>query len=346
MMELLAQDAQLSPLVLELIWRSNDMNERIALLITRLLEAKVNNPTQLRMFRYSMVVRAVPPSIIVQWIEHILADSSPDSASVALDLFEAFYLREDQSESIPKELSFSLLIHPYFCAASQENRRNQMEEYYWTRAANAFMRSYPQRALDLAEVMLENFGELGAVFNGFRSTAHQVLNDIAQQRPKEIWRLITRYISLPDDSRTFRIMDWLPWGIFSFEDGDQPGELPHIPIEELWRWIDEDIADRAWYVARFVPKGWVKTPGFLNLAREILIRYGTREDVRSSLMSHFSSGDIIVGNISEYYVKRREEVLSYKDGESNANVLRWINEFIDELDRIIEIHRIGEERRR
>jgi hypothetical protein len=63
-------------------------------------------------------------------------------------------------------------------------------------------------------------------------------------------------------------------------------------------------------------------------------------------MSHFSSGDIIVGNISEYYVKRREEVLSYKDGESNANVRRWINECIDELDRIIEIHRIGEERRR
>jgi hypothetical protein len=37
---------------------------------------------------------------------------------------------------------------------------------------------------------------------------------------------------------------------------------------------------------------------------------------------------------------------SDKDGESNANVLRWINEFIDELDRIIEIYRIGEERRR
>jgi len=194
LIETLAQIKPISPLILELIWRSGEINERIARLITRLLEEKVNSPTELEKFRYGRSIRNVPPSIFEHWIGLLLEDSAAGSAYIALELFETFYFPEEKQENIPEELTFRLLTHRYFCETPPNRQRYQTEEWYWTRVANGFLRAHPQYDMAMAEVMLENFGNKNTVFNGFRSSAHQVLDNIARQHPHEIWRLVIKVI--------------------------------------------------------------------------------------------------------------------------------------------------------
>jgi hypothetical protein len=139
-------------------------------------------------------------------------------------------------------------------------------------------------------------------------------------------------------------MHWLPWEIFSAEAEDSQSTSPRVSINELWRWIDEDAEHHARYIAYFVPKGWSKPGIGLNLVRELLVRYGTRQDVRSRLIANFSSGDIITGSFIPYYQGKKQNLLSYREGETNRNVLRWIDEFVEDLESQIESAKIREER--
>src|SRR5205823_4272568 len=65
--------------------------------------------------------------------------------------------------------------------------------------------------------------------------------------------------------------------------------LHAIPPEDIWAWVDIDAERRAWYLATFVPKDLLLYPERTSLVREILIRYGDREDVQRNLMANFSS---------------------------------------------------------
>jgi hypothetical protein len=343
-MEFFADNVPLNSLVLELIWRSGGISERMAKLVNRLLEDKVNKPTQLQVFNYGASIRNVPPPIFEHWIELLLTESTDHSIHTALELFDTYYFREGQGAFLPDELTFRLLTHSHFCETPQNRLRNQSEEWHWIGVANGLLRKYPQYGLALAEVMLENFGNHNAIFNNSHSSTQGVLDILARQQPHEVWQLITRYITPPGGSQAFRIMHWLPWEIFTAEAEKPQGESPKVSLDKLWQWIDEDVEHRAHYIARFVPKGWIKLGNGLNLAREILLRYGTRQDVRSSLIANFSSGNFIAGSFVAYLQRKKQEVFAYKEGETNRNVLRWIDEVLEGLEHQLEAAKIREER--
>jgi len=62
------------------------------------------------------------------------------------------------------------------------------------------------------------------------------------------------------------------------------------------------------------------------------------------LIANFSSGEIIAGSFIPYYQGKKQTILSYKEGETNPNVLRWIDEFVEGIDYQIEEAMIREER--
>lgn len=75
------------------------------------------------------------------------------------------------------------------------------------------------------------------------------------------------------------------------EDPDETDSvLSYIPLEGLWLWVDEDVENRAWYLASFAPKNLIGIESRPSLFREILIRYGDREDVRGNLRANYLSG--------------------------------------------------------
>jgi hypothetical protein len=137
------------------------------------------------------------------------------------------------------------------------------------------------------------------------------------------------------------IKDWLrgedPWN-------KKEGALALIPTEAVWRWVDEDTEKRAWYLASFVPNLLFREEDRICWAREVLIRYGKREDVRRNLMSNFSS-EGWRGPTSLHLQNKVQDLLDFGEEEENENVRRWINEYVSYLEQDIERARIEEERR-
>jgi hypothetical protein len=116
-------------------------------------------------------------------------------------------------------------------------------------------------------------------------------------------------------------------------------------LEELWKWIDADVDKRAWFVAWFIPSFISKTEDESSVARELLIRYGDRDDVRRNLFANFgTTKGVITGSFSSYYQHSLEELSRIREREDHPNVLSWLDEYIGDLEVEVEVHRIREER--
>ena len=87
-------------------------------------------------------------------------------------------------------------------------------------------------------------------------------------------------LCLPDSSRSK----------CGFHLGFGLGALNQIPLELIWDWVEGDVVRRAWYLAWFVPPSIIEGEGGICLPRELLIRYGDREDVRRNFSANYSTG--------------------------------------------------------
>ena len=121
-----------------------------------------------------------------------------------------------------------------------------------------------------------------------------ILDKITRKYPLEMWNKLTAYLVIPNDLRSWSISTWLQgrnrrYGLDA-EDELQTA-LNCIPIDLIWKWIDEDLENRAWYFAySIVPKKLFREEGKTCLAREMLMRYGHLEPVRRNFSCSFNSG--------------------------------------------------------
>jgi len=339
-LEDLLEDSRLNIWIPELTWRSG-MSDQGALRVLRLAERKVIGIDQLRMFCFGSVVGQVSESVFKRWIGFLLSCQELSAVSIALDLYQFYYTRKESKQLLPEELTLKLLTHRLLFEKIQSGYRDQMDEYHWTEIGRAFVGKYPERSLELANKVLEHFGEEGTIVQGFHSQTQAVLNEIARRYPRDVWKLITKYLGPPIDSRAFCIKEWLRGGEF-FDAGD--GAILLFPTEEIWAWVDEDLENRAWYIASFVPNKFSREEGKICLAREVLVRYGDREDVRRNLMANFST-EGWVGPGSLHYERKVKALLDFKKDEENQNVRSWIDQYISSLEHSILRERIEEERR-
>jgi hypothetical protein len=188
--------------------------------------------------------------------------------------------------------------------------------------------------------MLEHFNEDGTIFEGFFSETHSVLNEITKRYPDEIWDKIKKYLGPPIDSRAYSITEWLKGGEHLKR---KEGALSLLSFDKVFRWVDENVKDRAWYLATFVPKDLFYEEAEKSIARKLLTKYGEREDVRNSLRANFSS-EGWSGPASLHYEEKRKMLLDFKKDEKNENVKLWIDEYVTELDAYIKGAKIKEER--
>lgn len=103
------------------------------------------------------------------------------------------------------------------------------------------------------------------------------------------------------------------------------------------------FSKRAWYVANFVPKCLVTGEAGIPWAREILIRYGDREDVRSSLHANFGT-EFWSGPATTHHEGRKRSLEEIRKTERHPRVRRWLDEAIESLTFRIEQEKIREER--
>ncbi len=334
------QEKILSIWVPELTWRSGIASDRAALRVLQLANEEIINIDHFRMFVYGNTVQALSESVFNQWIEFLLTQSEVGAVYIALPLYSHYY-QNGVERQLPKNLTLRLLTSPMLFQKSELAQQDQMASFYWEKIGKAFVQLYPSKSLELADIMLEHFGKEETVFDGFLSKTQTVLFDIAELNPEEIWKRIVKYLDFPIDSRAFRLTNWL--GGKNLGNEKNEGTLSLIPVNVVWRWVDKDIEERAWYLASFVPKQLFRETDKTCWAREVLVQYGSREDVRRNLRANFST-ESWWGNESTHLENKERELLEFRKDEDNSNVRLWLDEFMTELRHRIEQAKIEEER--
>lgn len=331
-LDILASDKKLMSLIPELTWRSG-FSDEAAIRVLSLAEKKLIGTKHFSIFSFGDFIRNISEKIFIKWIQFLLDRSDYDAISIALDIFYSYYIYGKLKPLFPKELTLKLLLHPLLFEKSEEVRRDQMVGYHWTEIGKVFLKRYPEESLKIADKILENFGNEGNILNGIHAKRESLIDEIVKIFPGEAWKKVKKYLGPPIDSRALHIKNWL----------QQSELLSFIPIKEIWKWIDLDVEKRARYFASFVPKTLSREKGKACLAREILVSYGTRADVKSSLMANFST-EFWSGRASAHYQSKRNRLLKFKKNENNENVKHWINEYVSQIEAMIERSKIEEEK--
>lgn len=340
LMDNLAKDKKLATWVSALTWRSG-MSNKAALRVLALAKKDVLKVYHFRVFGLGGVVSNLSENTFKQWIEFLLDSSEDYAVSIALDLHHFFYTRKDSSYILPKELTLRLIIHSSLFKKPREGRRDQMDDFNWTELSKKFIKLYPDKCLDIADIILANFGKDGTILEGYHRSTDEIINQIARQYPEKVWEKVAKYLGPPVDSRAFHIKSWLRGAGF-FEEKE--GTLSLLTPEMIWGWVDQDVEKRAWYLASFVPKILFRDKNRICWAREVLARYGGREDVQNNLMANFSS-EGWTGPASAHYQQKKEDLIKFKENEDNTNVKQWITRFVVGLNQQIEREKIIEERK-
>lgn len=329
-MDMLAADPILRPHVPELTWRSG-LTDRAASRILALAKTGAIAEHTFRFYSYGGVIRQLSADRFVEWIDFLLGAGTQTAAACAVELCHFYYLMSEPKVPLPNDLVFRVLTAPALFLPTEDRRNATREEYDWAEVGSAYVEQHPERSVELAAVMLAHFRGEGTIVGGFHSQTDKVLHEILKRCPSNVWRIVAGYLGPPVDSRAFHIYHWL-----------REGALALIPAEPVWEWVEEDIEKRAWYIANFVPKAFPGDPKSAS-AREVLVRYGAREDVRNNLMANFST-EGWTGPESNHLQGTLEKLRTWKKDETNANVLKWLDDYIASVERRLERARIEEER--
>lgn len=338
----LRSDDKLKLLIPELTWRSGITNQS-ALRVLDLAKNGEIQPAYFQIFCYGLELQNLSESVFQQWIEYLLSIDDAFIANITTHLFHTYYIRKKDGPQISQDLTLRVLTQPALFKPHGANQMDQMNDYYWANIASRYVGNYPENSITLASTIVEHFGEEGTILGGFPSSSQKVLGEITKIHPNQVWDLVKIHLGFPIDSRAFHIKEWLRGGSLSLGDPIDEGELARISPDRIWEWVDEDVENRAWYLATFVPPMLTAEKGKTPLARELLVRYGERDDVRRNLQANFGT-EGWVGNASDHFREKKQHLQELSANEHHPNVLRWLNEYIENLDNEIEHFRTREER--
>lgn len=338
----LVMDTELNKIILGLTYHSG-LTDKAAL---RLIKHGINETSDIINFQHFVSGNAIDnlsDEVFRQLIKFLLDYKDAFVISVALKLFFFFYVHGKQKPDIPFDLTFKLLCIPALDEKLNPNQLNSMTETYWTEIGTEFIRKYPDRSLEILPFILNHFGKKDTIFGRFKSKTTSVLTELTKHHPQQIWKQVTKYLNTQKDFlKTLSFEQWLREADL-LEVEKEKGAISLIPQEEIWQWIDEDLEGRGGYVAfRLIPKSLQPERWENSLMREVLIRYGEREDVRRNLRAN--PMEMWTGDTSTHLDRKRKNLIQIQKTDNDGNVQLWIEEYIDQLEREIKNAQVEEER--
>ena len=338
----LVEDTALNVLIPEITHRSG-LTDRAGLRLLNLAKGGIIGINHFGSFVYGKAVESLSEAVFTTWIEFLLNKTNKSAVSIALSLYHHYYIRKKPEPALSSNLTSQLLTHPSFFQASDEDRFNTMADYYWTEIGKAFVQLYPEKNLELAQIMLAHFGQKGSIVDNYSKTC-SVLTELTKQHPTQVWKHVRKHLEARDNfSRMFALEKWLREGDLSATEKEK-GALTLIPREKIWEWVDDDVENRASYIAHsLVPKRHLEEEWKTSLVRATLKRYGMRKDVRRALMANYLTG-VWAGPASSRYETKKQQLLRIKHSEDDKNIKLWIDGFVDGLEKEIERAKVEEER--
>ena len=299
-------------------------------------------------FIFGREVAKLSKPMFHQWLELLLRVDTQRALIAALRLLHSYYADNESPRDVDSVDVEGVVFHEKLFMPPEADSKNAHLDFNWSQVTRRFLLENPDKKLTTVRKLIESMGEESVVLPRFdRSEAKKLLMDLSKESPRETWKVAMSLLGPPIDARAYSIKEWLAgaedhWQ--SNEDAEKVTSILHaIPPEDIWAWVDIDTERRAWYLATFVPKDLLLYPQQTSLVREILIRYGAREDVQRNLMANFSS-EGWMGPESEHYgekIIRLDQALVY---EPEPNVREWLQLYIRSLKHSVERAKMKEER--
>ena len=342
--ELLARSSDTQKWVAELTYRSGTPSEQSAERILRMARDGAIGHREFNMFIYGGL-GGLSPNAVMSWVEFLLEKEDIGNVSVAANIFNLYFVQRnsDVKPPAPSDLALSLLTNKVWFQQQERHSFDNLVIYAWREIANALISQRPETSLILAERMVESFGVAGSI-TGSATDAHlDVLDNIMEQFPLEVWDMLTERLAGKFDVRAYSISQWLSGSLRSFAHQDNASSpLTHVPPKNIWQWVNGDIEDRAWKVAVIVPKDLFHDAERKCLARDLLAKYGDREDVQSNFAANYGTGGFS-GPESAHIKSVINSLNEFKKSEIHPNVLGWIEMYIESLRGYIKQAEMREE---
>lgn len=147
------------------------------------------------------------------------------------------------------------------------------------------------------------------------SDADQVLDACVEADPAAVWRKLSAILE-EDDAYAFVI-------------GFGEGLVDRMPRDEVLQWVGLDPARRGGLVASLC----LQVFGDDSLASALLEKYGHMASLRSTFMSHLTSG-VWAGPLSEKWAGRAAEMDRLASNSGLEGVRRWARESAMHLRRL------------
>ena len=338
----LASSPETASRVLEISWRSGPVTERAALRVLDLVTGEKADFSLLRMFAYGSALSTVSGETVTAFLSYLVNNSSPQAAVIGLDLLSSVAHSKGLEPGINLDIVTKLLLHPAFFDSSPENRQAQMTPYHWVEITRKLIAVRPESLLPIGLKVLDFIGARSSIAGDAFSSVRSILNEATRSHPAEVWEVVAKQLTLPLDSKGFATQVWLSGGHAMFDQAGA-GAIVLFPPETLWDWVGADVEKRAWLLGHLVPPDLTEAPGNVSLARELLVRYGDREDVQNELVARFSSGGW-TGSTSGHYSAVRTGLEAYLEAETNPLVIQWVKKFMLKLDADVAYWAAHEER--
>jgi hypothetical protein len=334
----LVNDPALFLLVPEITARSG-LTDRAAKRILNLIQANSALQNGLSIFRYSQDIKHLSPNILHKWITYLLLLGSSEPTHTALNLLYTYYLSSENNKELPVKLALSTLSKAVNTGASPEQQA--LDDYQWVGVATKLYQQKSNTGFAIVDLIFKGL-EGREVFSHFDAPVLELLNTITKSHPKEVWQQLLPYLPGGEHKDNHDIIQWLRGeNHFGMR---RLGALDLFPPELLFEWLETDIEELAWRVAYgFVFPSLAPNSQGLSFARELLVRYGERDDVQRNLMANFSTVGWM-GNASDFYAGELQGLNNYQKTEQHLKVLAFIDLYSSVLKRRIEESRIEEER--
>jgi hypothetical protein len=337
-MDRILDDAGLRLYAVELAWRTGVTDAYLGQLIAAVRQNDIA-VEQFELLAYGSSLEDVDPIHIYE-VATLLLERGGRCVFVALSLWHAYYVHPFETAPVMPEESTWAVLTAGLDATDFANAT--MDDFRWNGVAKAFIKHYPDRSVRLAETMIAYLGKTGTILAGFLAQSLETLNEIARAQPSEIWRVVSALLPARD-SQAHHVALWLRGHVGAGGVG-APNIISLVPQNRLLEWVAGEVEERAWYLATLVP-ATLGDEGDPSLARQLLVQYGERDDVRRNLLANFQT-EGWMGEMSVHYEKKRDRLVEIRALESDPKVRRWLQDFIDGLDKTIEWSKGQEERSR
>ena len=205
-LDALVEDNTLNVLIPDLTYHSG-MTDRAGLRLLKLAKAEIMNVNNF-VFFFSRAIDGLSDKVFTGWIRFLLNCSNELAVPIALKLYYFYYVHGKQEVTLPRDLTFQLLVRPARFENLIPNQMNSMTGHYWTEIANAFLNLYPEKDLEFVERVIPHFGKKGTIFGTFNTKAFSVLTELTKRCPEQVWQHTSKRL----EERDFFLEKWLKEG--------------------------------------------------------------------------------------------------------------------------------------